>query len=165
MHPHLFRNDRNGRFTDIAADAGPYFNTTWVGRGLAVGDLDRDGDLDVVLAQQLDPSVILLNETPASGTSVIIKPVGRDRSPRSGIGTRITAIGVTPILKRDLAGGGSFLSTSAEEIHLGLNDLAEFEQLEITWADGQIDSWPHVTAGYYVAIQGKSLVRVTLESH
>ncbi len=165
MHPHLFRNDRNGRFTDIAADAGPYFKSTWVGRGLAVGDLDRDGDLDVVLAQQLDPSVILLNETPASGTSVIIKPVGRDRSPRSGIGTRITAIGVTPILKRDLAGGGSFLSTSAEEIHLGLNDLAEFEQLEITWADGQIDSWPHVTAGYYVAIQGKSLVRVTLESH
>ena len=164
MHPHLFRNDRNGRFTDVAADAGPYFKSTWVGRGLAVGDLDRDGDLDVVLALQLDPSVLLLNETPTSGTSVIVKPVGRDQSPRSGIGTRISAIGVAPILKRDLAGGGSFLSTSAEEIHLGLSDRTEFEQLEITWPDGQIDRWPHVTAGYYVAIQGQSLVRVTFES-
>ena len=160
MRPHLFRNERNGRFTDVAAGAGNYFTSEWVGRGLALGDVDRDGDLDLVVAHQLDRSKLILNDTPAAGTSVIIKPVGTGRSPRSAIGARVTAVGVTPILMRDLAGGGSFQSTSAQEIHLGLADRTEFEQLEIRWPDGQAERCPHVTAGYYVAIQGRGLVRI-----
>ena len=160
MRPHLFRNERNGRFTDVAADAGTYFTSEWIGRGLAIGDVDRDGDLDMVVAHQVDPSALLLNETPLPGTSVIIKPVGKERSPRSGIGTRIKAVGVSPALVRDLAGGGSFLSTSAEEIHLGLGESQRFEQLEVTWPDGHIDFWPNVAAGYYVAIKGKGLIRI-----
>lgn len=163
MIPHLFRNERNGRFTDIAATAGPYFKKAWVGRGLALGDIDRDGDLDMVVAHQLDPSAVLFNETPSSKSSVIVKPVGRKRSPRCGIGTRITAIGVSPVLMRDLAGGGSFLSTSAEEIHLGLGDRTEFDELEIRWPDGEIDHHSRVTAGQYIAIQAGALIR--LDNH
>lgn len=160
MRPHLFRNERNGRFTDVAAGAGDYFTSEWVGRGLALGDVDRDGDLDLVVAHQLDRSKLILNDTPAAGTSVIIKPVGTSRSPRNAIGTRVTAVGVTPILMRDLAGGGSFQSTSAQEIHLGLADRAEFEQLEIRWPDGQTERHPRVAAGYYIAIQGRGMVRI-----
>ena len=160
MRPHLFRNERNGRYTDVAAGAGPYFTSAWVGRGLAIGDMDRDGDLDVVVAHQADPSALLLNETPTGGTSVVIRPVGRGRSPRNGIGVRVVAVGVTPILMRDVAGGGSFQSASALELHLGLADRAAFDQLEFTWPDGQVDRWPNVTAGYYVALEGRSLVRI-----
>ena len=167
MRPHLFRNERkagNGRFTDVAADSGEYFRSEWLGRAVGIGDLDRDGDVDLVVSQQVGPSVMLLNETPAPGTSVVIKPVGRGKSPRSGIGTRATARGVSPVLMREVAGGGSFQTASALELHFGMNDLAEFDQLDCTWPDGQEEQWRHVGPGYYVAIQGRGLVRMNLPS-
>jgi hypothetical protein len=160
MQPHLFRNDRNGKFTDVAADAGTYFSAKWLGRGVALGDLDRDGDLDICINQRDDPSVLLLNETPHRNTSVIIKPVGRNGSARSGIGARVVATGVVPPLFRELAGGGSFQSASALELHFGLGELSQFDQLECTWADGQTESWTDVKAGYYLAVQGRGLTRI-----
>ncbi|MDB5391489.1 MAG: putative system TPR-repeat lipoprotein [Planctomycetaceae bacterium] len=160
MRPHLFRNERNGRFSDVAETAGSYFAAKWVGRSLATGDIDRDGDLDLVMAQQLDPSVLLLNETPAPGTSVIIKAVGRNGSPRSGIGTRITAHGVSPVLMRVIAGGGGFQSASAQEIHLPLGEMRAFEELVIDWPDGKQDRWKNVLPGFFVAIEGQGLYRI-----
>jgi hypothetical protein len=160
MRPHLFRNERNGRFTDVAESGGSYFAAKWVGRSMAMGDLDRDGDLDLVMAQQIDPSAVLLNETPAPNTSVIIKLVGRNGSPRNGIGTRVTAKGVTPVLMRVMAGGGGFQSASAQEIHLPLGDLKVFEKLEFSWPSGHTDFWGPVDPGYYVAIEERGLVRM-----
>ena len=160
MLPHLFRNERNGRFTDVAKSGGDYFTSKWVGRPLAIGDLDRDGDLDVVIGHQGDPSVILANTTPEPETSVIIKPVGANHSSRDGVGTRITASQINPPLFRDLAGGGSFQSASAQEIHLPLADARKFKELVCTWADGEKETWNDVGPGYYVAIQGQGLIRL-----
>jgi hypothetical protein len=160
MRPHLFRNDRNGKFTDVAATAGPYFQSEWVGRGLAIGDLDRDGDLDLVVSHQAAPSALLLNETPTKATSIIIRPVGRGASPRSGIGTRVVAQGVSPVMMRDVAGGGSFQSASALELHLGLAGRDTIDELQLTWADGQIDRWPDVKEGYYIAIERRGIYKI-----
>ena len=161
MRPHLFRNDRNGRFTDVASGAGSYFTSEWIGRGLATGDVDRDGDLDFVVNNQIDPSRLVLNETPFKRTSVVIKPVGRDRSARCGIGSRVVATGVQPVLTKDIGGGGSFLSTCAQELHLGLSDQSSFTEIRLLWPDGHVDSWRDVTSGYYVAIQGGQLYRIS----
>jgi len=161
MHPHLFRNERNGRFTDVAETSGEYFESEWVGRSLATGDFDRDGDLDLVMAQQIDPAMLLLNETPAHGTSVIIKPIGRNGSPRSGVGTRVTATGVAPVLLRVMVAGGGFQSASAQEFHLPLGKQLAFDELVLTWPDGHLDRLPNVTAGYYVAIEGQGLLRIS----
>jgi hypothetical protein len=163
MRPHLFRNERNGKFTDVAATAGNYFQSQWVGRGLAIGDLDRDGDLDLVISHQTAPSALLFNETPANATSIIIRPVGRGASPRSGIGTRVVAQRVSPVLMRDVAGGGSFQSASALELHLGLAGRNSFEELQFTWTDGQIDRWPNVKAGYYIAIEGRGIFKINAD--
>jgi enediyne biosynthesis protein E4 len=160
MRPHLFRNDRNGKFSDVAAGAGPYFQTEGVGRGLALGDLDRDGDVDVVISQMETASTLLLNDTPSRGSSVVIKPVGRGLSPRSAIGTRVTATGVAPVLLRDVAGGGSFQSASALELHFGLHNKTQFDELQFVWPDGHIDRWTNVIAGYYVAIEGRGIYPV-----
>ena len=162
MRPHLFRNDRNKRFTDVASSAGAYFNSEWVGRGLAVGDVDRDGDLDLVISHQVAPSVLVLNETLQSpaATSVVIRLAGRDGVPRSGIGTIVTATDVTPIQKRQLAGGGSFQSASALEFHLGLAGKSEFQELEFRWSDGHIDRWAGVRPGQYVAVKNRGIYRL-----
>jgi hypothetical protein len=157
MRPHLFRNERNGRFTDVAETGGSYFAANWVGRSLATGDIDRDGDLDLALSQQIDPAVLLLNETPARNTSVLIKPVGRNGSARNGVGTRVTAVGITPVLTRVLAGGGGFQSASAQEFHLPLGELPAFEELRIDWPDGGRDRWRNILPGYYVAVEGRGL--------
>ncbi len=164
MRPHLFRNERNGKFTDIASSAGPYFQGQWVGRGLALGDLDRDGDLDITISHQVDPSVLLLNETPTNSGSVIIRPVGRQRSPRSGIGAQVVATGVEPALFATVVGGGSFQSASALELHLGMAGRSTFQQLELTWPDGNIDRWKDIAPGYYVAIEGRGMYKISAES-
>lgn len=161
MHALLFRNDRNGRFTDVAATAGSYFESLRVGRGLALGDLDRDGDLDVVISHRQDRAALLLNETPRGKSAVIIKPIGKESAARSGVGTRVTATGVSPVQFQELAGGGSFQSASALEIHLGLGDLKQFDQLECRWANGEVEAWPNVAPGYYIAVQGRGLVKIS----
>ena len=68
--------------------------------------------------------------------------------------------GVEPVLTRDIAGGGSFLSTCAQEVHLGMSGES-FSEVVLVWPDGHIDSWRNVTAGYYIAIQGGRLFRVS----
>jgi hypothetical protein len=164
MHAHLFRNDRNARFTDVASTGGSYFESLRVGRGLALGDMDRDGDLDVAISHRQDRAALLLNETPRQNSSVIIRPIGKGRTARSGIGTRVTAVGVSPVQSQELAGGGSFQSASALEIHLGLGDRQQFDQLECRWADDQVEVWPNVAPGYYIAVQGRRLVRIETAS-
>lgn len=164
MRPHLFRNERNGKFSDVASSSGKYFQRHWTGRGLAIGDIDRDGDLDVIVCHQVDPSVVLLNETPSNQTSVIVRPIGRSNSSRSAVGVRLTAKGIDPPQSTVIVGGGSFQSASASELHLGLGDRDAFDELELAWPDGKIDRWKDVAPGYYVAIEGRGFYRITTEN-
>ena len=137
MRPQVFENQRDGTFRDSADGAGPYFQKPTLGRGVAMGDLDRDGRLDAVVSHQLAPSVILRNETDCSD-SVTLRLIGTTSS-RTPIGTRIRVLDRVPETIEQMIGGGSFQAASANEIHIG-GIPATVLSFEITWPNGFVET-------------------------
>ena len=87
MPPQLFHNDGRGAYSDLSAAAGPYFQGRWLGRAAAFGDLDNDGDLDMVVTHVGGPPAILINDTEPRGhfLSLALRPrVGGGPAPGPG---------------------------------------------------------------------------------
>ena len=124
MPPLFFRNGSESRLIDVSREAGDYFQQSWIGRGVASGDLNRDGKPDLAVSHQLGPSMALLNETEPTAQSITLQCVGTT-SNRNGFGTRVEILGTELTVLRELHGGGSFQSGSAPEIHLGLGERAQ----------------------------------------
>jgi tetratricopeptide (TPR) repeat protein len=157
MPPQFFRNDGRGRFSERTAQAGDYFQGKWLGRGVAVADLDNDGDIDLAVSHQLDPSEVLRNDTSAPHRSVIVKLVGREPSNRSAIGARIETEGLDVNVVREVIGGGSYQSSSDRRVHVGLGAKPSLPRLRIVWPSGTTAEFEHVAPGHYVAIEGGRL--------
>ena len=151
MLPQLFENLQNGTFRDASGGAGPYFQKPTLGRGVAMGDLDRDGRLDAVISHQLASSVILRNETDCED-SITLQLIGTSSS-RTPIGTRIRILDTVPATEELLIGGSSFQAASANEIHIG-GIPAEQLDVEITWPDGLVESVHLSGKGKWVIREG-----------
>lgn len=138
----LFQN-QNGSFTDITAASG-LDTSTYVVRGMLFGDIDTDGDVDVVLCQSNRPAVILKNEKGNDNAWVSIKLVGKDAN-IDGIGSQVElTIGDTTIL-REVICGASYLSGNDLLLNIGLGNATAVDRLHIRWHNGttqQIDSIP-----------------------
>ena len=160
MHPQVFLNERNGRFRDVSRWAGLYFTQEWLGRGLAAGDLDGDGDLDVAVNQQRNRSVVLRNDTETPYASVIVRLIGRGRSNRSAINARVETEGLDLKVVREIVGGGSYQSACDHAVHIGLGDASAIGTLRIVWPSGEIEEYADVAPGSYIAVQGKELARM-----
>ena len=131
----LVANDGQGHFVDVSSSAGPYFSEALIGRGAATGDLDNDGDLDIVICNLADRAVLLRNET-ASGHWITLDLVTADgrRNP-IGANVRIQAGGQRQ--RGFIHGGVTYLSQSDRRVHFGLGDAASLDRVEIQWPDGQ----------------------------
>ncbi len=144
--PTLWRNQGEGRFRDVTADAGPYFREVHQGRGLAVGDLDGDGDLDVVVVHHHAPSVILWNETELQGGRLTIR-LNRDGANRNAIGANVTAFVGPKSIVRTLDGGGGYLSSNSPIIHFGLGAAKQAHRVEVRWPSGRVEVRSGVPTG------------------
>jgi hypothetical protein len=141
----IFANRRNGTFADVTARAGPGLSQPLIGRGLACGDYDNDGRLDLLLIPNVGPPRLLHNETPSVGhwLLLVLEGVTCNRD-AYGAQVRVTAGGIT---QRDtVRSGSSYCSQSDKRLHFGLGASQAADSIEITWPDGRKDTWRNIAA-------------------
>lgn len=160
MRSQAFRNERNERFLEVTEWAGAPFENRYVARGLAKGDLDEDGRLDVVISRQRSKAGVLRNETETENASASFRLIGTGRAPRTPIGTRLIAEFEDGTTYHELVGGGSFQSASEQRVHIGFGDDQHIRRLRILWPNDEgTDEFENVPPGRFVIVRGRSLLR------
>ena len=156
--PLLFRNLGSGKFQDVAAAAGADFARPRVGRGLAYGDFDRDGDLDLLVTTNNGPAVLFRNDQLAGNRSLRFTLVGT-KSNRDAIGARVRVFhdGVTQ--SRMVKTGSSYLSQSELPVTFGVGKRDRVDRVVIDWPSGRTEEFKGVASGRaYQCVEGKGMV-------
>ncbi len=142
----LFRNLRDGRFEEIAARAGAVFQASDVGRGAAFGDIDNDGDEDVVVANDAGRAQLLINTVENAGPAhhwLGIRLVGAGG--RDMLGARVQVTRKSgPSLWRRARSDGSYASANDPRVFVGLGDSLETPRVRVQWPDGHAETWTAV---------------------
>jgi enediyne biosynthesis protein E4 len=126
-----------------------------VGRGLATGDYDNDGKVDLLIVDSEGEPLLLHNETPTQGHWVGLALEG-SKSNRSGYGARVTLEAGGQKLVRDCRADGSYLSSSDSRVHFGLGAAAKVDKLEIRWPNGQTETLTDCALDAYTKVRQKS---------
>lgn len=151
----LYENLGNGKFSDVSAAAGNALAEKAVSRGLATADLDGDGDLDFVVANNGGAAQIAFNETANKGNFVGLWLEG-ERANRNAIGTRIVAKIGDKKIERQIMGSQSYLSISDFRVHFGLGAAEKIDELTIYWLGGEAQTIRDLQGGkFYYVRQGK----------
>jgi hypothetical protein len=136
----LFHN-REGRFVETSSAAGPAVTAASVGRGAAFGDLDNDGDIDIVLANNSGPLRVLLNQAGGSHHWLRLRLEGT-RSNRDAYGARVAVrLPDGAVLRGRVAADGSYLSSNDKRVHFGLGGAARVESVTVHWPSGLVERW------------------------
>ncbi len=144
--PQLFLNDGQGRFRDVAGEIGGGFTQPKVGRGLAYGDFDRDGDLDLLMTTNNGPAYLFRNDQLAGNQSIRFRLVGT-KSNRDAIGARVRIFHGATSQSRLVKGGSSYLSQSELPVTFGLGKLAKIDRLVIDWPNGGTEEYKNLAPG------------------
>jgi hypothetical protein len=148
--PQLFLNQGKGKFRDATQEAGPDFSQPKVGRGLAYGDFDLDGDVDLLLTTNNGPAYLFRNDQPAdaktANRTIRLQLVGT-QSNRDAIGAlvRLESGGITQ--SRMVKSGSSYLSQSELPLTFGLGRRDQAERIEIQWPNGRTEEFRNLKSG------------------
>ena len=169
----LFRNLHNGRFENVTPKAGASFQQFEVSRGAAFGDIDNDGDIDVVISNIHAPARLLMNTVGNRrhwiGLRLLGSPAGARRNPvdtgpvrwRDMLGARVEVIRRNaPTLWRRARSDGSYASANDPRVLVGLGDAIDPPTVRVHWPDSRIEEWRAVAIDTWTALrQGEGVAR------
>ncbi len=144
--PQLFLNLGNGKFRDVTGEAGGGFEKSRVGRGLAYGDFDRDGDLDILMTTNNGPASLFRNDHLAGNHSIRFHLSGT-KSNRDAIGATVRIFANGQSQSRVVRGGSSYLSQSELPLTFGLGKRDKIDHVVIDWPSGRTEEYKDLGAG------------------
>jgi hypothetical protein len=152
--PDLLLSNQEGRFVDTC----PGCFSTGAGRGLAAGDFDDDGDVDLLVTNNGGPPALLENTAPRSGSAIGISLEGSgSRSNRDAYGARV-ALQVGSVRQvREVGAGGSFCSSHDPRVLLSVPPDVEQAEVRVTWPDGEMETYVLRPGAYHHVVQGKGV--------
>ncbi len=152
--PSLFLNDGNGAFRDVVPALGGAFGQSRVGRGLACGDFDGDGDVDLLMTTNNGPAVLFRNDQRSGNRSIRFRLTGT-RSNRDAIGASVRIHHGGTSQSRLVKTGSSYLSQSELPVTFGVGRSDGIERVVISWPSGRVEEFKNLAAGRtYNCIEG-----------
>jgi len=159
--PHLFLNRGGARFEDVVSLAGSGFAVPKVARGLAYGDFDRDGDLDVLLTTNQGAAYLYRNDVAPGAHSLRMRLIGT-KSNRDAIGAVVRLTTPEGTQARTVKTGSSYLSQSELTLTFGLGPRESATRVVVEWPRGEVQEFSKVAAGSYECTEGMPLRRKDL---
>ena len=145
----LFRNTGKAGFVEVIDQAGPTFQLLEVSRGAAFGDMDNDGDTDVVITNNNGPVRLLLNKVGNLNQWFGLRLVSKD-SGRDLLGTKVEIVSLNkPVLHRRVRTDGSYLSANDPRVLIGLGSVTRIETVRVRWPDGSSAEWKNPPLNKY----------------
>jgi enediyne biosynthesis protein E4 len=153
----LFRNRRDGTFEDISSALSAIPDASR--RGAAFGDLNNDGNVDIVVINTGGLPGVLLNETQSQNHRVLFRLVGT-KSNKSAIGARLTVKAGTVAQFSEVRAGGSYISQNDPRLHFGLGAESKLDEVEIRWPSGKLEVLRNIPADFiYTIVEGQGIVQ------
>lgn len=148
----LLRNDGTGKFTSVGPVSGPGFALKKPSRALATGDLDNDGDLDILISNVGATGDVLRNDGGNRANSILVRTIG-SKSNRDGIGARLKLFIGGKTLLRDVKAGSSYLAQNDLRVHFGFGQAQRADRLEVRWPSGMVDTIEDIQANQILTVR------------
>jgi hypothetical protein len=147
----VFRNLGRGTFEDVSAVAGPAIAERHSSRGAAFGDIDNDGDIDILVMNMGEPPSLRRNDLPHVNHWVSLLLEGT-RSNRSAIGATVTLAAGSLHQTSAVLSQSSFLSQNDRRLHFGLGPATHFDRVTVHWPSGLVEEFPGGAANQFLRL-------------
>jgi hypothetical protein len=153
----LYRNNRNGTFSEVSEPAGLAALPSKSRRGAAFGDVANNGNIDIVVLNVGEAPSLLLNTAANSNHRVLFKLVGA-KSNRAAIGARVTVHAAGMMQFNEVRGGSSYLSQNDLRLHFGLGPATRIDSIEVRWPSGKVEELKNLEADkIYTLMEGQGV--------